>query len=255
MRGCACRGNSAGFVHLECLAELAMSKEASGDDDAVFKAWMFCGNCKQRFTGALKLELKRRYWRQHRSSEDLDLRYNATRSLATGLGFDGEVDVGNQLLDEASTCVGNNDKEMLLQLNLIRADLRIENDQKLEGLRLLQATLPEAKAYTANPNLYCQTMLETAEVLLQLDRYQEAHEMATELVPFAKANCSLEDPVTMIARKMYAITCVKLGHVEEAKAHFEDVLTTQTQILGHEHPQTQYTLSKMRTCGFTEPSG
>ena len=29
-RGCACRGDSAGFVHLECLTKLAMSKEACG---------------------------------------------------------------------------------------------------------------------------------------------------------------------------------------------------------------------------------
>ena len=27
MRGCACRGNSAGFVHIKCVSELAMSKE------------------------------------------------------------------------------------------------------------------------------------------------------------------------------------------------------------------------------------
>ena len=58
MRGCACRGDSAGFVHLECLTELAMSKEASGDPSgdrqAVFDAWSKCGNCKQDFLDALK---------------------------------------------------------------------------------------------------------------------------------------------------------------------------------------------------------
>ena len=43
MRGCACRGDSAGFVHLECLTELAISKEASGDRRAVFAAWYTAG--------------------------------------------------------------------------------------------------------------------------------------------------------------------------------------------------------------------
>ena len=194
MRGCACRGDSAGFVHLECLTELAMSKEDSDDPQVVFKGWNECGNCKQDFQGALELEMTRRFWRFHRSSKNLDLRYNSVRTLATRLGCRGEVDAANQLLDEASTCVGNNDKEMLLELNLMRADLRIENGQKLEGLGLLQAMLPEAKVYTASPTLYCRTMLETADVLLDLERYQEAHEMATELVPFAKAKFGLEDP-------------------------------------------------------------
>ena len=40
MRGCACRGDSAGFVHIKCLTELAMSKEASGDKKAVFDAYL-----------------------------------------------------------------------------------------------------------------------------------------------------------------------------------------------------------------------
>ena len=105
MRGCACRGNSAGFVHLECLTELAMTKEASGDHQAIYDSWNECGNCKQNFTGALDLEMTRRFWRRYRSSKDLDLRYNSTRTLAGCLGDDGEVDAANQLLDEASKCV------------------------------------------------------------------------------------------------------------------------------------------------------
>ena len=59
MRGCACRGDSAGFVHLECLTELAMSKEASRDQKAALNAWTKCGNCKQWFEGALELEMNK----------------------------------------------------------------------------------------------------------------------------------------------------------------------------------------------------
>ena len=120
MRGCACRGDSAGFVHLECLTELAKSKEASRDLRAVFSGWNKCGNCKQLFQGTLKLEMARRFWRHYRASQDLDLRYSSTRTLATSLGLNGEVDSANQLLDEASTCVGNN-QALLLELNLTRA--------------------------------------------------------------------------------------------------------------------------------------
>ena len=252
MRGCACRGDSAGFVHLECLTKLAMSKEASGDPQAVFYSWTKCGNCKQSFTGALGLEMNRCFWRCHRSGKDGKLRYNSTKCLATCLGTNGEVDAANQLLDEASTCVGN-DTGPLLELKLLRADLLIKNDQNLEALGLLQAVLPEAKMYTAHPNLYAAGMLQIAEMLLHLDRNQEAHEAAAEAVAFCKAKFGLENPKTLTARTKYAVVCAKLGRVEEAKANFEDVLTTQTRVLGRDHPQTQHTLKGMRRNGVPVP--
>ena len=67
MRGCACRGASAGFVHLKCLMELVATKEASGE--AVSNACLECCNCKQRFEGALQLEMRRHFWRRSRSSQ------------------------------------------------------------------------------------------------------------------------------------------------------------------------------------------
>ena len=240
MRGCACRGNSAGFVHLECLTKLAMSKEASGDRQAVYGCWTSCGNCKQLFVGALKMEMARRYWRQHRSGQNQRLRFASMRTLVVCLDDNDERDATNQLLDEASNCVRST--EALLELKLLRAEMRIQNGQNLEGLGLLQAMLPEAKVYTANPEVYCRTMLQTANVLLQLGRNQEAHEMATEFVAFAKAKFGPEDSRTLAAVTTYAVACAKLGRVEEAKATFEDVLTTQTRVLGREHPMTQTTI-------------
>ena len=231
-----------------------MSKEASGNFDAVWKAWTRCGNCKQTFEGSLELGMLRCLWRCHRSSQDLGLRFNSSTALANCLGNNGEVDATSQLLDEASTCAGN-DKGTLLDLNLVRAGMLIENGQNLEALGLLQAMLPEAKVRTSNPAIYCLTLLQTVEVLLDLERYQEAHEAATELVAFAKAKFGLEDPVTLKAMGTYARTCARVGRVEEAKANFEDVLTTQTRVLGREHPDTQVTLQNMRIYGFVEPSG
>ena len=128
MRGCACRGDSAGFVHLDCLTKLAVSKEESGNGETVFDAWNKCGNCKQLFQGALKLEMARLFWRRHRSSQDLRPRYHATRSLAHSLGINAEVDAASQLLDEASICVGNN-KERLLDLKLLRVNILLKNGQ------------------------------------------------------------------------------------------------------------------------------
>ena len=252
MRGCACRGDSAGFVHIQCLTELAVSKEASREFNTSY-AWRYCGNCKQDFQGALELEMKRRCWLRHRSSQDLILRYNSTTSLATCLAIDGEFDVAHQLVDEASTWVGN-DKHLLLDLKLSRADLLIESGQKLDGLELLQTILPETKQITTNPGIYGYTMQQITDVLLDLNRNQEAHEMASELVAFAKAKFGLERSVTLIAMTTYAGACAKLGRVEEAKEIFEEVLSIETRVLGRDHPQTQFTLRRMRDYGFAEPS-
>ena len=253
MRGCACRGDSAGFVHLECLTQLAVSKEVSRDPQVVFDGWIKCGNCKQFFEGALDLEMRRRFWRHYRSSQDLDLRYNSTRELAAFLGFNGEIDAVNKLLDEASTVVANG--EQLLALKLVRAEVLIRNGQMLEALGLLQAMLPEAEVFTAKPRLYGLTMQQTIDVLLDLNRNQEAHEKATELVAWTKAKFGLEDPHTLTAVRIYAGTCARLGRFEEAKATFEDTLTTQTRVLGRDHPYTQSTVTDMRNIGFAVPSG
>ena len=231
-----------------------MSKDGCDDTNAVFDGWNTCGNCKQRFEGALGLEMRRRFWRLHRSNQEVGRRYGSTRALANYLGYNGEVDAATQLLDAASTCIGNN-SGMLLDLKLCRADLLIKNGEKIEGLGLLQALLPEVRVYTARPHLYGKLMQDMTTVLLGLDRYQEAHEAAAELVAFAKANCGLEDAKTLIAVEMYAVACAKLGRVEEAKAKFEEALTTQIRVLGPEHHDTQVTLRSMRTYGIAGPSG
>ena len=166
----------------------------------------------------------------------------------------GEVDPASKLLDDASNCVGDN-RGMLLDLKLRRAEVLRAVDRKPEALGLLQAILPEVKVNTANPNLYGQTMLQIFHTLLGLDRYQEAHEAAAELVAHCKVKFGMEDPKTMAAMTEYASICAMLGRVEEAKAIYEDLLTTQTRVLGRDHPSTQSIWQVMRIYGFAEPSG
>ena len=170
------------------------------------------------------------------------------------LGNNGEVDAANRLLDEASTFVGNN-KVVLLELKLMRANILLKNAQDLESLGLLQAILPEAKVDTANPDLYFNALKNLASVLLRLCRYQEAHEAAAEATTFAKANFGLEHPQILSAVRTYALACANLGRVEEAKENFEDILAIQTRVLGRDHPETQLTLKSIRHYGFAVPSG
>ena len=243
MRGCACRGESAGFVHVECLTKLAMTKEASGDLEAIVIAWGRCGNCKQFLEGGLRLEMNRRFWRHHRSNQDPALRYNSTKFLAGSLAQADEVDAANQLVDAASTCVRNN-RHALLDLNILRADLLQKNDQALEALELLQAMVPEAKMTT--PHIYFETLHRLADVFYCLHRHQESYDAAAEAVAFTKAIFGLDHHLTLRAMTMYAIACAKLGRSDDAKAHFNDVLPKQIRILGIDHPDTVETRRLMQ---------
>ena len=243
MRGCACRGDSAGFAHIECLTELAKSKEASEDLPAVFQSWLRCCNCKHDFQRALGLEMRWRFWRHYHSRQDLHegLRFHSAIALGQYLGRHGEFSAAYQLCDEATICAGDN-KEPLLEIKLLKANMLIKSGQKLEILEHLPAMVPEAKAYTARPDVYYQTILLITRCYCDLDRKQEAHETATELVAFSKANYSPDNAYTLTAMRWYANACVKLGRVDEAKAIFEDIITTHIRVLGRDHPLTQITI-------------
>ena len=59
-RACACRGESAGFAHLSCLAEYAKQKCKVVPDwmAADFTTpWVYCSNCEQPFMGTLGLDM------------------------------------------------------------------------------------------------------------------------------------------------------------------------------------------------------
>ena len=67
LRGCACRGEGAGYVHVDCLARFAetRAKEAKRgiwlDND---KTWYQCVTCQRILEGKLGLEMCRRLWRR-----------------------------------------------------------------------------------------------------------------------------------------------------------------------------------------------
>ena len=241
LRGCACRGDSAGFVHFECLVDLAVSKEELDDAIAARDRWNVCGNCNQGFTGVLELNMVRRCWRRHRSGQyttHQGWRYMTLEQLAKSLIAHDEEDAANLLFDEASKIIENDEQD--IEMKLQRAEhVSKRNGQDLEALELLQAILPKARAYTEAPALYFRTLHQLAEVLIHLGRNHEAHEVAGEAVTFTTAKFGREDLFTVSARKAYATACARLGHVDESKSTFEDIISTSTRILGRDHPATK----------------
>ena len=153
MRGCACRGDSAGFVHLKCVEELAVWKEVSKDPLALM-SWVQCVQCKQNFQDGLGLEMKRRCWWRYRSGRHPDvLCYLSKKSLADLLEVNGQVDA-TQRYEEASKYTGGH-WSLVLDLNLRRTEVLKRKFQMREALDLLNAIVPEAQECTAvDPSLY-----------------------------------------------------------------------------------------------------
>ena len=264
MRGCACRGDSAGFVHLECLTKLAENKGESKavsqatsqeDLDAIVWSWTLCVNCKHRFIGRLGLELLRRFWRRYRSGRDQDLnqdlRYNARTMLATTLTSHDELTAAIHLREEAAKSFKNN-KLALLDVKVARAETLLKRGKALEALELLQATLPEAKAFViarrnvCAPDVYARALNFTATSFLQLERFQEAYEVSIELVAFSQAHHGPDNIESLMSRDMLARALCTLGREDEAKATYEALLADQTRVLGRDHDLTQRTIEQMR---------
>ena len=268
MRGCACRGDSAGFVHLACLAKLAESKDVdsasklgerkdkpgNAKDTAFLNAWMECINCHQNFEGALALEMQRRLWWHCRSRQNLTLCYNSMKMVAEHLGKRGEIDAVNFLYDEASTAA-EGDIAIILDTKLSKAKMLSLNGQKLEALELLTSILPEAKkACTGNREMETanrdtwqyETMVYMVDALLNLDRDQEAHKVAVDLVALAKARFGPQHSHAIAAMELYVMTCGKLGRLQESKAMLEEILITKIRIFGPHHPKTQATRNTLQ---------
>ena len=252
MRGCACRGDSAGFVHLECLADFAGRKES--EDANAARAWLICGNCKSVFVGAFELEMKRRFWRRHRSGPKETPYYDSVTALISFLENTGELEAVNHLYDEATKYEGS-DPEVLLDLKLRRAKLAFKNGQGLRALELLRALLPEAEAYTENLDHCFNVMIFMANVLTGLGRDEEALETAETAAAFAQVNkLGPEHVFPMLAKKFCAMTYGNLGRLEECKSTFEAVLAIETRIFGRDHEGTQETRRLMRHFGLLPES-
>ena len=158
MRVCACRGDSAGFVHLGCLVQFAVSKEPTSrgwtarDCNAVRDGWTTCVNCKHQFMGDLGLEMRRALWRRHRSADNGILRYMSRQPFITCLKAEGEFEAALTLYSEVIELGGGNEPSDIVAMNLCRAQMLQKPE---EALDIAKATLPDAKK---EPQLYSQAM-------------------------------------------------------------------------------------------------
>jgi len=235
VRGCACRGESAGFVHLECLIELAERDEK----ESMGRSFSYCINCKQGFTGALRLQLVRHEWRRLRDeSVESILFLVSSHLLGQVLKMYGEEDAGNRLID----AISNSSRHVGAYRKLEVAE-RMAEERPEEALKLAEEVLSQAKQdgdLTLTFSAQCQYM----QVALRLKRYEEIVAMATEYLESVKTSCGDSSDQALIERKnrileVLACACGKTGRFDESRRAFDELIASATRILGREHETTR----------------
>jgi len=239
LRGCACRGASAGFAHVDCLAEMAARDEwMTIEGRADVSRWGNCCLCRQMFSGALAIHMARRWWRRSRDAPDSDEKRQALGCVGSTLRLRDEFEAAERLDEESTRGLANDDPDVLLN-EITRAYNRNRQNpaalfEALHGLRArvarcghggVRATHAHALAYT----------------LRDLGRPQEALACAAESVELATSDVGAESPLAFISAVEFARVLASVGRVQEARAELSRVLATQTRVLGADHDSTRET--------------
>jgi len=233
LRGCACRGPSAGFAHVGCLAEMAARNEWMVlDGDRTFSRWAFCATCHQPFIGALDAEMARRKWRHYRD-DNSDVRRMMLQSVAITLRKDHESDAADGLEEEATEGLARDDPKVLLA-EITRADCLL-GPNPAAALGILTAVKPRVdRCDFAHVHLSC--AMTTAIALIRIDRDQEAEPITAECVQLATEAQGPESTDALEAMELRGVTLINVGRAREGKALLTRVLATRTRVLGADHP-------------------
>ena len=205
--GCACRGH-AGLAHVECRAEYAAHRMASEPELLDLSAWVECGTCKQRFTGAMQLGLAEACCAttKHLPEED-KLRIMAAGNLASAVHARGRL------------------AEAEAKYREILAVMRRAFGQE-------------------DPNTMAMAM-NLATALAQQQKYAQAETAFREMLAVQRRVLGPEDRDTLTSRQNLATLVTAQGKVAEAEALYRDVLPVLTRLLGPEHPDTLRTMANL----------
>ena len=238
-RECGCRGESAGFVHFSCLAELA---GRSGDGLGYFQ----CITCKQSFGGSLGLQMSREAWRRSRNDKDNNektLSARARWTLALALHRHSEHEAGYRLDEELAS-------ERRLkggELDVLSESLREAQECRRFGfheraLTILEDLVPRVKVIYENDKKqagsYLAAQLQVVETYVDLKRTSEALKLAETCTAFAFTHFGHQHAYAHLAQKLEARAAGLKGLFERSRILFANVLKSQTRLYGPDHELT-----------------
>jgi len=239
LRGCACRGESAGFVHVGCLAEAAarvpwMNIEGRGN----MSRFSYCATCRQFLCGALRLEMGRRWWQNYRDTPNSDNKRHSFSSASMVLRTYGELDAANKLVEEYTQGMARDDPRVLFA-EIDRAHGLLGTDPAAT-LRTLTALQPGVERCGV-PGVRESYLQSLAWALYELGRYEEALPVAAEGAQLSTALTRPESHTALIATELHALALIKVGRVGEGKAMLAHVFATKTRLIGADHEDTRRT--------------
>jgi len=220
--------------------DLLLLRQGVPDEDSVCQSFCICMNCKQGFTGALQLQLARRWWRRYRG-ESVESRHVVASCHSFGdlLGIHDEEAAGNRLIDAVSqSSVFRRSGE-----HKLKVVSRMAKERPLEALKLLDEVASQAKQ-EGDIILMTFAMSHYARAAHHEERYEETVAMATEFLEHAKSIFGESSDSAWIERKhdlldVLAHCCGMTGSFDESKRAFDELIASATRIYGREHENTR----------------
>jgi len=236
VRSCACRGPSAGFAHVDCLAEVAAREEwMAAEGNREISRWIYCAICHQPYTDALRVRVARSHWRLYRDNPDdgSDEKRQALGHVASTFKENEEHDTAHRLAEDATRALPRDDREVLLS-EIQQSLSRTNPAASLENLLGLRARVARCE----DVNVRMTHAFLVGSLLCNLGRAREALEFAEESVELARSSFGPESSVALNCAASRAEVLARVGRVQEARAELSRVLAAQTRILGANHNTT-----------------
>jgi tetratricopeptide (TPR) repeat protein len=248
--GCACRGD-AGLAHIECLAQVAASKQSQLDGiENRNEVWSECQTCKQTFTGAMRMGLAEA-WRSQvvrlaaGIGERLDMEGNLASSLLDN-GKYAEAEAVLRKLHDLSLRVGGANSLSALKAAGDLASSLVYQGKYADGERMQREVLEaNIRMFGAEHPDTLMMVGNLAMTLIAQDKLAEAQTINRELLLVRKRVSGSEHPFTLMAANNLAANLSKQGEVSEAQEIWSEVLGVQKRVLGPEHPHTLSTMGNL----------
>ncbi|CAE8629483.1 unnamed protein product [Polarella glacialis] len=241
LRGCACRGTSAGFVHLQCLVEAAQANRAT---------WFRCPTCKQEWTGRLGLGIARARYslvaEMPEEDEDrLDAAMDLTRALSKSGDFAEALQLGHETLTTLRRVSGEEHEDTLRAMSCL-AYVHFEMCDEAEALpleteilavkrRMLGNDHPETLAAIAN----------LAATYADLSHHDVALPLLTESLEGERRTRGSDHTASIIAMNNLATLHMHMGNAEEALPLYTESVERNQRLLGSQHPNTLFSIGSL----------
>lgn len=264
VRGCACRGDSAGFAHLSCLAQQAlgiMQARIPGDLGAnlyefayplvgpAIDGWHMCQICKSPHTTDIATALGWTCFRlciiMGRPEED-GIRCMALTLLSNSLQKEGTYQEALPMIEALLATVRRawpDNTNELIQTSANLANVYGECDKIEEAAALYKDLYEQMCALHGPESVYPATMGSNyAQTLIRVERFADAQAIGREIVQWAHRNP--DSPHSFHIAKalmdsLYKDPNASVDDLREAVEVFENIPATSSRVLGTGHPDTK----------------